>query len=280
MQRTRVSLNGTSFFALSAEVEMMGKLHLDLCYQERLIPSDVGLKIRLIRSRDAFVLMSPTANASYRLVITECKLYVRKVKVSSSVFLAHAKALTVSNFKYPINRVVCKTFTVPQGNLDFCQENLFSGHLPTRLVVALTDNDGFNGIYAKNPFNFKHFNMTRLKLYIDGQPQNTQAMDIDFANNKHLKAYLSLFDGTGKLGKDEGLDISRAEYADGYTLFAWDLTPDISERDHMNLHKEGTVRLDATFAAALPQSINVIVYAEFESVIEINRNRQVLTDFS
>lgn len=267
-------------FRGSAVVDMIDKLHLDLCFQDRLIPSDVGFRLRLVRNKDTFVLMAPGAAPTFRLQITDCKLYVRKVKLSPSVFVAHAKALELGNAKYPINRAVCKTFTVPAGNLDFCQENLFSGQLPARLVVAMVDNDAFNGTYAKNPYNFKHYDIKQLKLYLDGQPQSIIPLDVDFTNNLYLRAYLSLFDGTGKLGKDEGIDITRNEYGQGYTIFAYDLTPDTSDRDHLNLCQEGTVRLDARFGTALPNTINVLVYAEFDSLIEISRNRNILYQYA
>jgi len=104
--------------------------------------------------------MSDAAAPTYKIRILESKLYVRKVKLSPSVFLAHAKALERENAKCPIRRVVCKTFTIPRGNLDASQESLFSGQLPTRLVIGLVDNDSFNGIYKKNPFNFKHMHLS------------------------------------------------------------------------------------------------------------------------
>lgn len=267
------------YFQGSRICDMMGRLHLDLCFQERLVPSDVGLRLRLVRNKDAFCLMAAGQAPAYRLQITDCKLYVRKVRLSPSVYVAHGKALEISNAKFPIERIVCKTFTVPMGNLDFSQENIFSGQLPTRLVVAMCDNDAFNGSYAKNPFNFKHYTLSQLKLYLDGQPQSIIPLDTDFANGQYLRAYLSLFESTGKLGKDEGIDITRSDYGHGYTIFGWDLTPDASERDHVNLIREGTVRLDAKFATPLPNCINVLVYAEFDSIVEIDRHRNVLIDF-
>jgi hypothetical protein len=268
------------FFRDGASVDMMGKLHTDLCFQERFLPSDVGLRIRLVRQKDAFCLMSDAANPTYRLQIVECKLYVRKVKLSPSVFVAHAKALEHGNAKYPIHRVVCKTFTVPQGNLDFSQENVFTGQLPTRIVIGCVDNDAFNGAWNKSPFNFKNYDLTQLKLYLDGQHQYIKPIEPDFANNQFVQAYLTLFEGSGKLGKDEGIDVSRSEYPAGFTLYAFDLTPDLAESDHLNLAKEGTVRLDAKFRVALANTINVVVYAEFENVIEIDRNRNIIYDYT
>jgi hypothetical protein len=270
----------SGFFRNSRVVDMLDKLHIDLCFQERFIPADVGFRIRLVRNKDAFCLMSNNVNATYKIQIVDCKLYVRKVRLSPSVFVAHAKALEIGNAKYPVNRVVCKTFTVPQGNLDFSQENLFSGVLPTRLVVGLVDNDAYNGTFPKNPYNFKNYNMTQLKLYLDGQQQNFNPIDMDFENNQYIRGFLSIYQGSGKLGKDEGIDINRDDFSRGFTLVAWDLTPDLAEHDHLNLTKEGTVRLDAKFRVALPNTINVIVYAEFESIIEIDRNKNILCDYS
>ena len=92
---------------------------------------------------------------------------------------------------------------------------------------------------------------------------------------------MSLFSGTGKLQKDEGNDISREDYSGGYALYAFDLTPDLSEGgDHFNLSRDGSVRIDLKFANPLPNTINVIAYAEFENLIELDRNRNIVFDYS
>jgi len=268
-----------NFFDAGGVVDMIGCIHSDLFFQEKYLPSDVGLRLRLVRSKNEFALMSAAAPATYKIKIHDCKLYVRKIKLSPSIFVAHAKALEVGNAKYPIRRVICKTFTVPRGNLDFSQENLFTGQLPTRLVVGCVDNDSFNGSYTKNPFNFKHYSLTQIKVYLDGQHQHIKPLEPNFATNQIVGAYMSLFSGTGKQQRDEGNDITREDFPGGYALYAFDLTPDLAEEGHFNLSKEGSVRLDLKFAAALPNTINVIAYAEFENVIEIDRNRNIIFDY-
>ena len=40
------------------------------------------------------------------------------------------------------------------------------------------------------------------------------------------------------------------------------------------------VRVDMTFGAALPNTVTVVAYAEFENIIEIDRNRNVVFDFN
>ena len=91
---------------------------------------------------------------------------------------------------------------------------------------------------------------------------------------------MSLYSGTGKQNKDEGNQIDRSDYANGYALYAFDLIPDLAEEGYFNLAREGSVRVDMTFRVALPNTINVIAYAEFENVIEIDRNRNVIFDYT
>lgn len=268
----------SEFMSESKVVDMMGRIHADIFFQERYMLNEVNIKIKLVRSKNTFCLMS--AN-QFVVKIMSAILYVRKVKLSPSVFLAHAKALETSTAKYPIRRVVCKSFTVPAGFLDVSHEKLLTGQLPTRIVVGLVDNEAFNGSLQRNPFNFQHFNLNEIALYMDGQQQHSiKPLHPDYENNNYISAYLSLFTGTGKINRDDGNFIDRSEYADGYALYAFDLSPDLAEDDHFNLARHGSVRLVLKFSEALARTITVIAYAEFENVIEIDRNRNIIYDFA
>ena len=270
-----------SFFNNGRIVDLVGRLHADIFFQDKYLPSEVNVRIRLVRNKDAFCLVATGAAAAFKVKIHEAKLFVRKVKLSPSVYLAHEKALSVGNAKYPIRRVVCKTFTIPRGNLDWNHQNLFQGQSPTRLVLACLDNDAFNGSYAKNCFNFKHYNMTSVKLYIDGQEQNIRPITFNFAENQFIMGYMSLFAATGKQFMDEGIDIKREEYSGGYTIMAFDLTSDMAANDgHFSLVKNGSLRVELTFSQALPNTINLIALAEFENLIEIDKNRNVIFDYA
>ena len=104
-----------------------------------------------------------------KIAIVHASLFVRKVKLMPSVFLAHAKTLECEPAKYPICRVVCKSFTVPQHYLGVSHEKLFSGQLPTRIVIGLVTNCAFSGHAQANPFNFQHCNLSEIGVYLDGQ---------------------------------------------------------------------------------------------------------------
>ena len=81
------------------------------------------------------------------------------------------------------------------------------------------------------------------------------------------------------MGCGERLFIDRADYRNGYALFALDLTADPGAEDHFIFVRHGSVRLTLKFREALANTVTVVAYAEFENVIEIDRNRKVVFDF-
>jgi hypothetical protein len=269
----------TSFIARSREVDMIGRIHSDIFFQQRYMLNEVNTRIKLTRSKDTFCMMA-TGDQAFKLKITAAALFIRKVKISPSVYLAHAKTLEVGFAKYPIRRVICKSFTVPAGYLDASQEKLFSGQLPSRLIIGCVDNRAFNGDLTRNPFNFQHFSVREISVYLDGQLHGIKPLTLDFAHSQYVTSFMSLFNGTGKENQDEGNDIDRSDFANGYALYAFDLSPDLSEDEHFNLTRQGAVRVDMKFGVALPHTVTVVVYAEFENIIEIDRSRNVVFDFN
>ncbi|MDJ0933677.1 hypothetical protein [Breoghania sp.] len=103
------------FTSRSRVVDLTGKLHLDLFFQDRYLLNGVDIKIRLVRSKDAFALIA--ADEGYKIEIKEASLFVRKVKLSPAAQLAHIKALEKGTAKCPIYRVDTNVSSIPKGNL-------------------------------------------------------------------------------------------------------------------------------------------------------------------
>ena len=95
--------------------------------------------------------------------------------------------------------------------LDGNHEKLFTGQLPSRLVIGCVDNDAFNGNYVKNPINFKHYALSEISLHLDGNSEPVKPLLPNFAKRQYIQAYMSLFSGTGKENRDEGNDIARED---------------------------------------------------------------------
>jgi len=148
-------------------------------------------------------------------------------------------------------------------------------------VIGLVSNEGFNGAFARNPFNFRYFNLMEISVYSGGQQQyGVKPLMDDFVNELYVRAYNTLFSGTGKVFKDEGNGLDRTAFSKGYALYTFDLTPDLGEDGHFNLTKQGSVRLVIRFRDALTENVTVIAYAEFQNVAKIDRDRNVIYDIA
>ena len=265
----------------SKVIDLIGPIHGDIFFQNRFIISGVDLKLRLTRAKDAFILSAKDEAIPYRAIIKSAKLFVRKVKVAAPMILAHEELLKYDTCKYPISRVELKISSIPAGNMSFSQDNIFLGQLPTRVIIGFIKNTAFNGKYSENPFNFEHMNLNFLSLHLDGQQIPSTPLKPSFSTNKSVRSYYSQFISGDHAFSNEGNCITRTMFENGYALYCFDLTPDLSSAcsSHFNLIKTGNLRAEFGFETALPSTTNVIIFAEFDNIIEITKNRDVIYDF-
>ena len=265
--------------AESRIVEMMGRLHVDLFIQDRFLLNGVSVKIRLVRSKDAFSLMAGGQNPDYKVQIVDAVLFARKAVLSPTVQMAHIKALEKGTAKYPIRPVDCKVYSIPQGAMSHTHENLFLGTLPKRLILWCIDNNAYNGEYSKNPFNAKNNAINFLAVYVDGRQVPAKPLQPNFETGSYIRSYVNLFSATGKQAQDEGNDLSRDDFGQGYTFFGFDLTPDGCDGCCFHLTRKGNLRIEMHFATALEHTVNVVVYGEFEAVLEIDKGRNIIYNY-
>ncbi|XP_057335106.1 uncharacterized protein LOC130673908 [Microplitis mediator] len=120
------------------EFELMGHLHCDFFNQDKFLLNGVEMRIRLIRSKNAFCLMDESAN-NYIVKISEAMLVVRRVKISPSILIAHARTLGQTTAKYPLTKVEVKSFVLSQGILGNTIDDVVVANL-ARFASALEVN--------------------------------------------------------------------------------------------------------------------------------------------
>lgn len=268
-------------FADAGEFEMESHIHADLFSQNKYMINGVQMLIKFYKSKPEFALMAKSDDAEkYKIKITDAILIIRKVKIAPAVLLAHAATMMRYTVKYPITRCEVKSITIPTGISSTSLDNIFLGQLPQRIIVAFVSAAAFNGSYQLNPFNFQHFNHTYLTAATDSALHITP-LKPNFKANLYMQAYNTLFTYTGISFSDSGNGISREDFPNGYNLTVFDLTADISAHDvHWNAQNTGSLRIEVQFGDSLPAPITAIVFAEFNNLIELDRHRQVILDYS
>ncbi|GFV05733.1 uncharacterized protein F54H12.2 [Trichonephila clavipes] len=149
--------------------------------------------------------------------------------------------------------------------LDLSQTQLLYAQT---IGAGLRDSDAFNGNYKKSPLRIQPLLYELLGVYVDGQPIPHQPLELDFEKDNYIRAYQNLF------LQSEGLYLSRTEFPKGYALYLFDLSPDLCDGEHFNLIKHSNLRIELKFNKVLEQTVSLIVFAEFESLIEINKNKK------
>ena len=213
-------------------------------------------------------------------VILNMLLWVRKVKPTPTVLNAINQRLNSETAKYPLRRVEVKTFTIPAGTQSKISDHLFQGQMPKRIVLGFVENAAFNGDNLKNPFHFKNERVKKLEVSINGETISTRPYEPDFQGGLYLRSYLSLYQGLGKLGEDWAPDITLEEYKNGYTLWCIDFTKDQeAQLNKFHLIETGNLRIEVQFGQNVQQTLNCLVYAEFDNLLEINKQREVNIDY-
>ena len=275
VQRTQLTKNGTI-------ADFEGPLHMDICQQERAIPSGVQISIKLFPSDAPFKLFTASGN-TYELEVTDAVLKVCHLKLSPTTVLAHNESLKLTPAVYPFWKSDIKTFTISGGSMMFSTDDCFQGQVPNKMVVGFTSSAAYSGDFSKNPFNFQHFNLNFLEMAVDGTPvpsvafQPTFQEDLQnpgqYLNTGYVHEYLSLF--KNNYPQVHGNWITRADYPGGYSLFVFDVRAE-TEEDLFSTIATGHTRLSARFASPLTEPVTVIVYGIFPAEIKIDQTRNVI----
>ena len=274
---------------------LSGPIFSDVFMGDRLLLNMLDLKVVLNRSSNAFCLMDKNDpdKKNPKVKLTDVVLKIRKVKVDQSVSDATELILKQTPALYPIRRVECKALSIPSGLPNVRKDNIFSGIIPKSFVFGLVDAKSYNGDYDKNPYNFAHFRVKTITLTVNGEEIPFKQLTLNYPDNAKgvvtaaettvdfVQAYNTLFSGTGKMYANTGLDISREDYAKGYALYAFDLTPDMcNTTDYFNAVQRGSLSVDITFEEASTNPIAMVCYGDFENIIRVDSERNVIYDIS
>ena len=268
---------------LKGTFTLMGRPHIDLFHQNRLLPNGISLRLRLSRSAAPFFMQSfEEVPKGYKIEIRDAELMVRRVKLTDSHQLALEKVISTKGAVYPISHVVMKHFTIASNATSVHVDSVFAGQMPNRLVMGLVENDAFTGSYSKSPFNFQHFDMSEAYIVADGVQIPSMPYRFNYAYKDFMDGYRSLITASGRYPYDWSNGITDDDFKYGSNLLAFDLTPDESCDDvgHVSPKRSGTIKAFFQFRVHLPKTVTMVVLGQFNNTIAIGRNREIMFDYA
>ena len=247
--------------------------------------SDINIKIYL--NDPKFYMIDNNTVAASRitpnLVLETVELYVRKVTVADTFVNAINQELTLRDAIYPFTRREMLTLTIPSGTTFFTKENLFRGQLGVRYFFAMVDAEAYNGNITKSPFYFQHNNLTEITLMENGQPMSQGRLKTKFdgENSMVINAYRLFLETIGAVG-DRALStpVTLDHFKNGNTLFCFTRSPDLCHGVNHLPNQTGNLTLQMSFSDDLANSVMIICMAEFDSRIQINQHKNVVTDYA
>ena len=250
---------------------LVGRPHADIFHQNLDIPPGCDISITLTPSESKFALLA-AATATFKLVITGAKLYVRSKEVAPELILAHRAMLSRCDFRIPFTRVEVRKFQIATGTAEHSINNLFNKKLPKRIVVGLVTQARVVGGYNLNPFKFHNFGLTKVDLKVGGNSVPREVLSMDYAAevNNYGRAYLNTLAALGLDIGTRAISLTPELWASAYNLYAFKLVPGpIDDGPVESLRASSTVNLTLTFSAGLTAPVEVIIYSETNALLSI-----------
>lgn len=261
-------------------LEMMGYLHIDLANSNKLLLNNINLRLKLFRNKTAFSLLTTEAvTGDYKIEITDAALLVRRVKLNPSMIRANEIFLKKNNARYSIERNEIKTFNIAKDTTSKVLDNCFISQMPKRILMFAVDESAeFN--YQKTPYFFKNHDLTYAHLSGDNFT-NLRPITLNHAKKEYMEAYISLYDTANTFFQDSSFAILPDEFLLSSFIIGWDLSADsFASSNHLSMQKSGVLRLELQWGTPLKKNIKLMLYAEYDSFISIDSERNVYTDYA
>ena len=147
---------------------LCGALDIDFLTTSEPLYPNMKARIRLIRARPNFYMISENPNVS--LGIVDCSLYTRRVMLKEDCHKKKMSQLAIAPVVCNYMETLAKTFIIHARQNQFIQENIFDNAPIRRRAIAMKSNSAFTGSFAENPFWYQQFNLRDIRILRGRQP--------------------------------------------------------------------------------------------------------------
>jgi hypothetical protein len=244
----------------SRKFDVVCPLSTDILRSSKFLVPGVSLTIRLTKAPDRWLLLT-SSNEQFKVKVEDLKLEYGRIKLYNPDFriseIQHYPFAKTEMRKYPVP-AGASSYTINIGNeLD---------RVPKQIYFFMVKATTSEGDYKANPFNFRHFNISRHRLKVKGECVPNDGITFNFENDPPLinKPLTRLYKHVGVYRTDRGCCISHAGYAKGQFVIAYDLSPDLCNGHHLHTGRFGSLVSEFHFAQGLPDAIHVYAHMVYD----------------
>ena len=128
---------------------MYGKLGIEFFSTSELLYPNMKIRLRLIRARPNFYMISDNPNVS--LGIVDCSLYTQRIALKDDYHKKRMDMLAYAPVEYNYLETLAKTIIIPARQNQFIQENIFKNAPIRRVAIAMNKNSAFTGCFYLKP---------------------------------------------------------------------------------------------------------------------------------
>ena len=266
-------------FDVGKSVSLIGRLHLDLWHQDKTIPGNVPIKIRLIPNNNKFLLKTeaPTGSGAtqeqYKLVVSYARLYIHTKKICPNLVLAHRELLQSQNFRIPFTKVNIKKYTIPSNSSTANFNSLFQGPLPDRVLICFVRDDAITGSYNLNPYHLDNLNINFIAMTVNGELFPKVPLQPNFTSEDYIREYMKLLTELGYDIGEKMLELAPSEWANGFTFFVFKITPGPIGAA---VPRAGVANLEIKFASATSTTMSMLCLSQQQATMEIDKFDNVI----
>ena len=241
---------------------LYGKLGIDFFSTSELLYPNMKIRLRLIRARPNFYMISDNPNVSLRIL--DCSLYTRRIALKDDYHKKRMDMLAYAPVEYNYLETLAKTFIIPARQNQFIRENIFNNAPIRRIAITMNTNSAFTASFTENPFWYQQFDLRQDRILRGGQP----IVDFDTANNCRL--YVTTMKAV--IFQDDIPSIPIDDFKDHYVL-VFDLTSmqDVTENCHYPELVGEPLRLELNFTNPLEIVTELIVLGERMSSVAVDK---------
>ena len=138
------------------------------------------------------------------------------------------------------------------------------------MIICMTEQSSHSGNIQKNPFNFKHLDISEASIVVNGVHEPCEAYKLDINNGDYIDLYTDFLLNTGIGNDDRDCGVDETDFLGGSFLLVFDRSKHKCNRYHRHPHESGTIDISIRTRQNLTTTITVLVYATYSSEIVID----------